>query len=106
MAAAQPMNQDDDVERLFSWLQTPDLRYREFAGAREVTDTMVTSHDRANTPVVEVAPPQSPVPPSAAAPEPYGFRAAEPTPPPAATATLRETVMREAATREATLREP
>ena len=44
------MNQDDDVERLFSWLQTPDLRYREFAGAREVTDAVVTLRDRANTP--------------------------------------------------------
>ena len=114
MAAAQPMNQDDDVERLFSWLQTPDLRYREFAGAREVTDAVVTLRDRANTPVVEVVPPQPPAPPSAVAPEPYGFHSGEPSPAPTATlretvmreTVTRETVMREAAIREATLREP
>jgi hypothetical protein len=32
------MDHDGDVERLFSWLQTPDLRYREFAGEREISD--------------------------------------------------------------------
>lgn len=37
------MDHEDDIERLFSWLQTPELRYREFAGAREVADTVVTS---------------------------------------------------------------
>jgi hypothetical protein len=35
------MDHDDDVEHLFSWLQTPELRYREFAGAREITDAVV-----------------------------------------------------------------
>jgi hypothetical protein len=43
------MNQDDDVERLFSWLQTPEIRYREFAGAREVTDAVVSLQARTNT---------------------------------------------------------
>jgi hypothetical protein len=43
------MDHDNDVEHLFSWLQTPDLRYREFAGAREITDTIVTWQVRANT---------------------------------------------------------
>jgi len=42
------MDHDDDVEHLFSWLQTPELRYREFAGAREITDTVVISQQRAN----------------------------------------------------------
>src|SRR5665213_4084712 len=37
------MDHEDDIERLFSWLQTPELRYREFAGAREITDAAVTS---------------------------------------------------------------
>jgi len=36
------MEQATDVERLFSWLKTEDLRYREFAGAREVTDAVAT----------------------------------------------------------------
>jgi hypothetical protein len=44
------MNQDEDVDRLFSWLQTPDIRYREFAGAREVTDATVSYQLRTNTP--------------------------------------------------------
>jgi hypothetical protein len=50
MVNAIPMNEDDDVERLFSWLQTPELRYREFAGAREITDSVVTWQARLNTP--------------------------------------------------------
>jgi len=48
------MDQDDDVEHLFSWLQTPELRYREFAGAREITDAIVSWQPRpseADTPV-------------------------------------------------------
>jgi hypothetical protein len=36
------MDRDDDVERLFSWLKTPELRYREFADERDVADTMPT----------------------------------------------------------------
>jgi hypothetical protein len=31
-----------DVERMFSWLKTPDLKYREFAGAREVSDAVAS----------------------------------------------------------------
>ncbi len=53
------MDQDNDVEHLFSWLQTPELRYREFAGAREITDTVVTWRARANTPLSEA---EKPVP--------------------------------------------
>jgi hypothetical protein len=30
------MDRDDDVGRLFSWLQTPEFRYREFADAPEM----------------------------------------------------------------------
>ena len=44
------MNQDNDVEKLFSWLQTPDIRYREFAGAREITDAVSIVRVRADTP--------------------------------------------------------
>jgi hypothetical protein len=50
------MDQDDDVEHLFSWLQTPELRYREFAGAREITDAIVSWQPRpseADTPVAQ-----------------------------------------------------
>lgn len=52
------MDHDDDVEHLFSWLQTPELRYREFAGAREITDSvMIVQQQRANnTPVPEDEP--------------------------------------------------
>jgi hypothetical protein len=60
------MDHDDDVEHLFSWLQTPDLRYREFAGAREVTDTVATSQILRNlsngsiVPAAEVEPEPEP----------------------------------------------
>jgi len=43
------MKSDDDVEKLFSWLQTPDIRYREFAGAREVTDVLPTRRAQSDT---------------------------------------------------------
>lgn len=36
------MDRHDDVERLFSWIKTPDLHYREFAGEREVADAAAT----------------------------------------------------------------
>jgi hypothetical protein len=36
------MDRDDDVERLFSWIRTPDLHYREFADTREVADSVAT----------------------------------------------------------------
>ena len=36
------MDNASDVERLFSWLKTEDLRYREFAASREVTDAVAT----------------------------------------------------------------
>ncbi len=98
------MNQDDDVERLFSWLQTPDLRYREFAGAREVTDAAATWQGRPNTPVVEVAPTLTPSPSLPAVSEFSDFRTAEPSPS-VTTAPVRETVMRETVTRETVMRE-
>jgi hypothetical protein len=99
------MSQDNDVERLFSWLQTPDIRYREFAGAREVSDTTVVEQRRTNAPqldppaphhtqldeeypqdqfpdqsqtVVEVVPPPAPPPP---APHPPAPPPPEPAPP-------------------------
>ena len=43
------MKSDDDVEKLFSWLQTPDIRYREFADAREIADTLLTETPRPQT---------------------------------------------------------
>jgi hypothetical protein len=46
------MAQEDDVERLFSWLQTPDIRYREFAGGREVSDTIVAFQEEVSRPVL------------------------------------------------------
>jgi hypothetical protein len=36
------MDQATDVGRLFSWLKGEDLRYREFAGAREIADATAT----------------------------------------------------------------
>ncbi len=53
------MNQTDDIEKLFSWLQTPDIRYREFAGAREVTDAVATVQVRTNTPENETPAPHN-----------------------------------------------
>jgi hypothetical protein len=53
------MNPDDDVEKLFSWLQTPDIHYREFADAREITDAVSTEQTRANTPEVETPAPHN-----------------------------------------------
>jgi hypothetical protein len=53
------MNQNDDIERLFSWLQTREIRYREFAGAREITDAVGISLTRANTPQVTPAAPHN-----------------------------------------------
>jgi hypothetical protein len=49
MVIAKAMDHDDDVEHLFSWLQTPELRYREFAGAREITDAVITWQARPNS---------------------------------------------------------
>ncbi|MBV9552767.1 MAG: hypothetical protein JO032_08250 [Alphaproteobacteria bacterium] len=40
------MDRNDDVQRLFSWLQTPDLRYREFADARDVPDVAPAARPR------------------------------------------------------------
>ncbi|HVH81304.1 MAG TPA: hypothetical protein VM782_18030 [Stellaceae bacterium] len=58
------MDHEDDVEHLFSWLQTPDLRYREFAGAREITDSVIIVHQQRanNTPVPADAPVHPPRP--------------------------------------------
>jgi hypothetical protein len=49
MVIAKAMDHDDDVEHLFSWLQTPELRYREFAGAREITDAVIIWQARPNS---------------------------------------------------------
>jgi hypothetical protein len=57
--AAKLMDHNDDVEHLFSWLQTPELRYREFAGAREVIDTVATWPARPNTAEAETFPEQT-----------------------------------------------
>jgi hypothetical protein len=61
MVSAKAMDHDNDVEHLFSWLQTPDLRYREFAGAREITDTIVTWQVRANATGAAVSAHETPV---------------------------------------------
>ncbi|MGH7094929.1 MAG: BcsR/BcsP family cellulose biosynthesis protein, partial [Stellaceae bacterium] len=78
------MDQGDDVERLFSWLKTPDLRYREFADEREVADAVATwpvlrraaaetvriNEDEAGTPprIIEERGGPEPVPPPAQPP--------------------------------------
>jgi hypothetical protein len=41
-AVVEIMAYEEDVERLFSWLKTPDLRYREFAADRELADAAAT----------------------------------------------------------------
>src|SRR5882672_1854277 len=56
VVTAGAMDHDDDVEHLFSWLQTPELRYREFAGAREITDAVVTWRARPNPADTPIAP--------------------------------------------------
>ncbi|HEX5320220.1 MAG TPA: hypothetical protein VFW46_13745 [Stellaceae bacterium] len=70
------MDHDDDVERLFSWIKTPDLRYREFAGEREVADAVATwpalrktadETGRADDASAEPAPAAEPEPPPTAA---------------------------------------
>ena len=70
------MDHDDDVERLFSWIKTPDLRYREFAGEREVADAVATwpalrktadETGRADDASAEPAPAAEPEPPPPAA---------------------------------------
>ncbi|HTZ37439.1 MAG TPA: hypothetical protein VMB84_15510 [Stellaceae bacterium] len=71
------MDHDDDVEHLFSWLQTPELRYREFAGAREITDVVVSSQGRANTASAEAVAVQ-PAPAPAAPPPLEPIARAEP----------------------------
>jgi hypothetical protein len=53
------MSPADDVEKLFSWLQTPDIRYREFAGAREVTDAVSAEQTRTHNPEVETPAPHN-----------------------------------------------
>jgi hypothetical protein len=112
MATTEEVKRDDDVERLFSWLQTPDLRYREFAGAREVTDTVMMLHSPANTPEIEAMSSESfPQEPNRTA-DPHGFQTEEvivpppPLGPPMREAVVRETVTRETVTREAAIREP
>lgn len=62
VVTAGTMDHDDDVEHLFSWLQTPELRYREFAGAREITDAVVIVQQQraSNTPVPQDEPVDAP----------------------------------------------
>ena len=107
MATTEEVKRDDDVERLFSWLQTPDLRYREFAGAREVTDAVMLSHSPANTPEIEAMSSESfPQEPNRTA-DPHGFQTEEViVPPPPLGPPMREAVIRETVTREAAIREP
>jgi hypothetical protein len=40
------MSQDDDIEKLLSWLQMPDLVYRDFADGRDVSDAPALSQVR------------------------------------------------------------
>jgi len=75
------MNQDDDLERLFSWLQTPEIRYREFAGAREVTDVVATWQVSSNI-AGEARPPQETVPIAPEPPPPVHTAAESAEPPP------------------------
>jgi hypothetical protein len=92
MVIVRAMDHDDDVEHLFSWLQTPELRYREFAGAREITDTVVIAQVRPNPADIPVPPPgntqlQEEYPPDQFpdqrdAPEDVVIRAAPPPVPP------------------------
>ena len=111
MATTEEVKRDDDVERLFSWLQTPDLRYREFAGAREVTDTVMLLHSAANTPEIEAMSSES-FRRSPIRTANHGVQTEEvivpppPLGPPMREAVVRETVTRETVTREAAIREP
>jgi hypothetical protein len=75
------MTRDDDVGRLFSWLQTPEVRYREFAGARELTEVPPTLRLRSNT--AEGLPPEENPPVVAGeAPKAADAAPAEPDAPP------------------------
>jgi hypothetical protein len=68
------MDRDDDVERLFSWIKTPDLHYREFAAEREVADAAATwpvLRDAVNEPS-HPAEPHEPAPPRETEPHPAG----------------------------------
>lgn len=68
------MQHEDDVERLFSWLKTPDLRYRDFASEREVSDavarrpTVQRTAEETALPASPAAAPATPVPPEPIAP--------------------------------------
>jgi hypothetical protein len=95
----EPAKQDNDVDRLFSWLQTPDLRYREFAGAREVADAVVVSQGRPNKPQVEV-PEETPTPKLETAADDHSHE------PPAHEPPVREPPAREAVRGQAAPREP
>jgi hypothetical protein len=63
------MDREDDVERLFSWLKTPDLRYREFASERDFAEASATwptlqqtNVDTAEALAVAAEPETAPVP--------------------------------------------
>jgi len=61
------MAQSSDVERLFSWLKTQDLRYREFAASREVSDAVATWPALHRTAAASGRPAEAPAPSGAAA---------------------------------------
>lgn len=78
--SGQAMKSDDDVAKLFSWLQTPEIHYREFADAREIAD-IVPGGPRpkaAETP----SPPQEPHRVEEAEPGHDESPRSEPAPPP------------------------
>jgi hypothetical protein len=72
------MDHETDVEHLFSWLQTPELRFREFASAREITDTIRPVAGRPNAVVAQVPPSESPPQPVAEVHPGEPFAASEP----------------------------
>jgi len=59
------MDHETDVEHLFSWLQTPELRYREFASVREITDTIIPVSERPSAVLAQLPPGETPSQPVA-----------------------------------------
>jgi len=80
--SGQAMKSDDDVAKLFSWLQTPEMHYREFADAREIADILpgATRPKTAEHP----RPPQEAYRAEEAAPRHAETLRGEPAPPPSA----------------------
>jgi len=91
-AVVEIMAYEEDVERLFSWLKTPDLRYREFAADRELADAAATwpglrRGAAADTPAGELgaAEEEAVPPPPSVRREPVLPQTDRPAPPPGAT---------------------